>query len=166
MTRLCYPLPSGEVVQLWKKLNRIRRRANTFLSLSILTSSSLHVEFREFIPDPFDRTETSCFKLWLFSVEIKGAQNWVNCKVVRVFLMINWSEFRLGQYRDNDHREHAPHCTLFQHIPFISKPFILSFGYFQLFLEFFFFRIRTCAKFNFSVNQLIANFVVTRPQLR
>ena len=30
-------------------------------------------------------------------------------KVERVFLTVIWSEFRMGQYRDDDHREDAPH---------------------------------------------------------
>ena len=32
-------------------------------------------------------------------------------KVGCVFPMVIWSEFRLGKYSDNDHREDAPHFT-------------------------------------------------------
>ena len=41
---------------------------------------------------------------------------WVNLiiswKVECVFPMVIWSEFRLGQYRVDDHREDAPHFNL------------------------------------------------------
>ena len=30
-------------------------------------------------------------------------------KVGRGFLMVIWSEFRMGQYRDDDHHEDAPY---------------------------------------------------------
>ena len=33
-------------------------------------------------------------------------------KVGRVFPMVIWSEFRLGEYRDDDHREDAPHFNI------------------------------------------------------
>ena len=32
------------------------------------------------------------------------------CKVWCVFLMVMWSEFRMEQYEDHDHREDAPLC--------------------------------------------------------
>ena len=36
-----------------------------------------------------------------------------NSKVGCIFPMIILSEFRMGQYRDDDHREDAPHFTCF-----------------------------------------------------
>ena len=33
-------------------------------------------------------------------------------KVGRVFPMVIWSEFRLGKYRDDDHREDAAHFSM------------------------------------------------------
>ena len=38
-------------------------------------------------------------------------------KVGCVFLMVIWSEFRMGQYRHDDHREDAPHFII------ISTPY-------------------------------------------
>ena len=35
-----------------------------------------------------------------------------NNKVGCVVSMVIWSEFRMGQYRDDDHREHAAHFSL------------------------------------------------------
>ena len=35
-------------------------------------------------------------------------------KVGCVYPMVNWSEFRMGQYRDNDHREDTSHFNLSQ----------------------------------------------------
>ena len=40
------------------------------------------------------------------SIEIGNA---TSTKVGRVFPMVISSEFRMGQYRDDDHREYAPH---------------------------------------------------------
>ena len=34
-----------------------------------------------------------------------------SCKVGRVFPVVIWSEFRMGKYRDDDHREYAPYFT-------------------------------------------------------
>ena len=37
--------------------------------------------------------------------------SYVDCKVGCVSLMVIWSELRMGQYRDGNHREDAPHFT-------------------------------------------------------
>ena len=34
------------------------------------------------------------------------------CKARSIFLTVIWSEFRMGQYRDDDHREDTPHFIL------------------------------------------------------
>ena len=39
-------------------------------------------------------------------------------KVMCVFLMVIWSEFRIGQYRDNDYEEHAPHFNEYSKLHF------------------------------------------------
>ena len=52
-----------------------------------------------------------------------------NGKVGCVFPMVIWSEFRIGQYRDGDHREDTPQfiCGLIQIIPQnIEKPIFSS----------------------------------------
>ena len=40
--------------------------------------------------------------------------------------MIIWSEFRMGQYRDDDHREDAPHFILFYHRKTLYPSFALQ----------------------------------------
>ena len=49
--------------------------------------------------DPIQTKLSSYYKLAELTKIIK-----VGC----VFAMVNWSEFRMGQYRDRDQREHAP----------------------------------------------------------
>ena len=40
---------------------------------------------------------------------VYGIQYFLKNKVECVLTMVIWSEFRMGQYRDDDHREDAPH---------------------------------------------------------
>ena len=53
------------------------------------------------------------------------------CKVGCVFLMVIWSEFRLGKYRDDDHREDASHFIIIHRVQFYR-------GYLRLILKIYF----------------------------
>ena len=49
------------------------------------------------------------------------------CKVWCVFLMVMWSEFRMEQYEDHDHREDALLCMLLLHQTFSFREKLLWF---------------------------------------
>ena len=47
------------------------------------------------------------------------SQNKVGCD----FPLVIWSEFRMGQYSDDDHREHAPHFTFYHEVGILKNYF-------------------------------------------
>ena len=59
--------------------------------------------------------EHSIFLPESLSYQVKILRILLFCKVGRVFPMVIWSEFRLGEYRNDDHRENAPHFTCVDH---------------------------------------------------
>ena len=59
-------------------------------------------------------------KHWLFTLSYK---------VGGVFLVVIWSEFRMGQDRDDDHREDAPHFTNFYSVVRITQGLIYTLSY-------------------------------------
>ena len=68
-----------------------------------------------------------------FEGSIWRPRRWIKSKVRCVFPMVIWSEFRMGQKRDEDHRKDAPHFRLALQCYVISLPIIAYWAKFLIY---------------------------------